>query len=139
MVVSLDANRDPQLAGAPKALAVWHALSVAIPELDKLVIAALDAEAAEPERVSVGAAAVEEPEGPDLKRLQATGWITREEAAEMRQRPKLPPPPMSPSGIPYVDSRGLAWKARRDAARAAGRLAEFSDKPPYQWVFGGLG
>jgi hypothetical protein len=43
-------------------------------------------------------------------------------------RTKLPPCPRW-EGIPVIDARGHAWRARRDVARNAGQ--PFTEVPPY--------
>jgi hypothetical protein len=83
-----------------------------IAELDQLVIAALDAESAEPRP-----AAVAEPE-------PAPG------AVERPPRPGMPGPRAS-DGTPYLDGIALAWRARRDLARQM--HVPFDEPPPYYW------
>jgi hypothetical protein len=112
--LSIDANREAVLSGSGKALAVWHALAAAIDQLDVLIIAGLDGEAMEETPPSVV----------ELDHLEVV-------APTKPVRPKLPPGPRSGSGIPYLDGRALAWRARRDLARQFN--IPFEEPPPYSW------
>jgi hypothetical protein len=124
LTLALDADREAVIAGNKHALAVWHALATAIEQLDTLVIAGLDAEAAEAfetvevARVGVGETAETEPE-----------VIPASSVAAKSRKPL--PGPRTDSGIPYLDGVALAWRARRDMARQHG--IPFTEPPPYSW------
>jgi hypothetical protein len=128
--LTLNADRDLDIGGTPKAIAVWHAMAAAIEHLGDTVITALAVQESNENlerwrRAGDGAEA--------LAQRMSGGASPSPPSPPASPHPGLPEPPFVPGGGYFIDAEGFAWRARRDRARAEGR--PFTEAPPYRWIF----